>query len=236
LCTVTYLPLSQSSFILTHNRDEHHLRCIAKLPKKFMKHGIEIICPIDEQGGGTWFATSKLFTLCLLNGAYDKHVPKPPYKQSRGLIILDFFKLNSVELFKRDYDFSGIEPFTLIIIDHQNQQVNQIVSDAEHVFHVVKNSNEKHIWSSSTLYTNEEKERRINWFTDWQKKHIEYAQNDIVEFHEFRSNDNTQEGFIINRNGTLLTVSLTSVQKNSNNSIQFIYKDFVQHQTVQLEY
>ncbi|GBL36066.1 hypothetical protein EMGBS15_16610 [Filimonas sp.] len=101
MCTVTYLPVSSSSFILTHNRDEHHTRAIALLPEKKTMQDIEIIFPTDQQGGGTWIATSKEFTLCLLNGGFEKHIPSPPYRHSRGLVILDFLSIRRWTILRR---------------------------------------------------------------------------------------------------------------------------------------
>ena len=149
MCTVTFLPLGSSSFILTHNRDEHHTRSIALLPERKMIGDIELIYPKDEQGGGTWFATSKNYTLCLLNGGFEKHIPSPPYKHSRGLVILDFFLFNNVHQFKDEYLFTGIEPFTLIIIEHSTKQIHQIVKDEDQIHYSKKNENETHIWSSN---------------------------------------------------------------------------------------
>jgi uncharacterized protein with NRDE domain len=236
LCTVTYLPLPNHSFILTQNRDEHYARSVAKPIKKYTTNGHVVTYPCDENFGGTWFASSKFFTLCLLNGAYENHSVKPTYRHSRGLIILDFFSFNSIQAFTKKYNFSALAPFTLILIDHATNQVFEIIWDEKKLFITEKNATEKHIWSSSTLYSETDKQRRIDLFTTWQTQNINFTQNEIIQFHEMqhdRAND--AEGIFINRNNVLKTVSLVSLHKQNDEPNLMIYKDFIQHQTTQID-
>ena len=117
MCTVTFLPKGENGYILTSNRDETPKRA-ASPPQAYDVHGIAVTFPKDPLAGGTWIACDKQrFTLCLLNGAFEKHSHRPPYALSRGLMLLDFFKYNDAESFQIGYDFEGIEPFTLIIVD-----------------------------------------------------------------------------------------------------------------------
>ncbi len=234
MCTVTFLPLSHSSFILTHNRDEHHTRSIALLPERNMVYETEIVFPKDEQGGGTWFASSKEFTLCLLNGGFEKHISSPPYKHSRGLVIVDFFRFNDVNTFKESYDFAGIEPFTLIIIQHSSQQIHQFIKDEKQIHYSLKDNMCHQIWSSTSLYTGEDINKRVQWFNEWKRNHSEFTQSDIIEFHKRKHDDVQQEGIMINRNAVLFTVSLTSVYKNEEGTVAMKYEDFLQHKKKEL--
>src|SRR4051812_35703302 len=119
MCTVTYLPTHQNGFILTHSRDEKAIRKPALSPQAVIIGGQEVYFPQDPQGKGTWIATSAYTTLCLLNGAYIAHEPQPPYKHSRGLVLLHFFDYASIDNFIALYDFDGIEPFTLIMVEEE---------------------------------------------------------------------------------------------------------------------
>ncbi|MFW0694651.1 hypothetical protein ACN091_10365, partial [Aliarcobacter butzleri] len=56
-------------------------------------------------------------TACLLNGAFVAHTPQPPYKHSRGLVVLDAFDYVSIDSFINQYSFTGIEPFTLLLAE-----------------------------------------------------------------------------------------------------------------------
>ncbi len=122
MCTVTYLPLQDNGFILTSNRDETILRKSALPPAKYTIHNKCVVFPKDQQANGTWIATSpRSYTLCLLNGAFEKHTPNTSYKKSRGLALLDFFHYANANDFIDKYDFKGIEPFTMLIIKGNNK-------------------------------------------------------------------------------------------------------------------
>jgi uncharacterized protein with NRDE domain len=235
LCTVTYLPISNSSFILTHNRDEHFTRSIANLPAFYTKNNQRIVYPKDEQGGGTWFASSDKYTLCLLNGGFEKHQPKPPYKHSRGLVILDFFEFDSVESFKDDYDFSGIEPFTLLIIEHDSLKLFEFIQTETNIHYRELNAHQPAIWSSTTLYSNEARNLRLTMFSEWLLNRKIYSQEAIIQFHKYKESHIEKEGIMIDRNSILKTVSLTSVMKTDQNSISIYYEDFIQQKNLALD-
>src|SRR5919199_3470936 len=118
MCVVTLLPLP-GGFVLTSNRDEHVSRPAAIPPQTYSIDGHSITFPKDPQGGGTWLATFGTITVCLLNGAFVNHVHQPPYRRSRGLVVLDYFDTADPRQFIDSYDFSGIEPFTMVIAHNE---------------------------------------------------------------------------------------------------------------------
>ncbi len=164
MCTVTYLPKGHNAFILTHNRDEHHSRGLAQLPEKRAIEQSICLAPVDSTAGGTWIATSEQFTLCLLNGGFVKHTSNPTYRHSRGHIIFDFFLYNNVGKFLQEYRFEDIEPFTLILINHEGRVVTELVYDGKAIHHALVNQETPHIWSSSTLYSEADRLRRKIYF------------------------------------------------------------------------
>ena len=99
MCTVTFLPKGDTDFILTSNRDEDPSRASLALVAESV--GSQIVhFPKDPKAGGTWFASNKSdFTLCVLNGGFEKHKHNPPYRLSRGLMVLDFFKTLNAQTF-----------------------------------------------------------------------------------------------------------------------------------------
>ena len=114
MCTVTFIP-NRSGFTLTHNRDEAPSRSSVSIAQDDHKQDDLIVFPRDSKAGGTWFATSESGkTVCLLNGAFLKHHHNPPYKRSRGLMVLDFFDYHDPNRFFHEYELDGMEPFTLI--------------------------------------------------------------------------------------------------------------------------
>ena len=91
MCTVTFIPLKNNRFVLTSNRDESPQRSPETI-SSLRKEGQEIIFPKDKGAGGSWIAASSQDRLvCLLNGAFDCHQRTPPYRKSRGQMVLDFF-------------------------------------------------------------------------------------------------------------------------------------------------
>lgn len=232
MCTVTYLPKSNQHFILTHNRDEHHTRGLAFFPKKEIIHKSEVLIPTDVNAGGTWIATSKEYTLCLLNGGATKHISTPPYRHSRGFIILDFFKYNNTNHFFDQYNINQIEPFTLIIVAHEPRALYQIVSDGTTWQMSTLDDHENHIWSSTTLYSDEERQIRNEYFKSFIEKN-EWSKKAIIAFHTNKYKSEAETLIQINKQNILKTVSLTSILNEGN--ISMTYLDFNQDKESYLE-
>ena len=88
MCTVTYIPTPEGC-IVTSNRDEKITRERALSPQEYLIEGKKIIFPKDPKAGGTWVANNETKIIVLLNGAQEKHIPKPNYRKGRGLVVLD---------------------------------------------------------------------------------------------------------------------------------------------------
>ena len=86
----------------------------------------------------------------------------------------------------------------------------------------------------TTLYTKEQRENRVTWFSEWNKKNKEYSQQDIIQFHKNKQDAFENEGILINRDAILFTVSLASVFKNEVNEVSLYYEDFIQHKNKML--
>src|SRR6476619_3650958 len=114
MCTVSFVPFTKNHFILTSNRDETTARGLASSPVIIEKETYKLVCPIDPLASGTWIAASNYGDMiCLLNGAFKRHKHLPPYRKSRGLVVLDYFDTGEPEKFAAEYDLSNIEPFTM---------------------------------------------------------------------------------------------------------------------------
>jgi hypothetical protein len=235
MCTATYLPLSPGGFILTHSRDEKAIRRAAIPPRTIRIGGQQLIMPEDPQSGGTWIAASAQVSVCLLNGAFAPHQPQPPYgsgqpKHSRGLVIPHFFQYSSAATFFRDYDFRGIEPFTLLIAEVGKLTVLRWTG--ERVFMREKDPGKPHIWSSATLYTPEIIEKRESWFGDWCDQNPTPTVDAIREFHQTAGDGDGENSLLMNRRDTILTISLTSIVYQEDpidgDTNQMIYEDFTQ--------
>ncbi len=227
MCTVTYLPLGKDKFILTSNRDEGKSRKIALPPAKYSVYDTDVYYPKDADANGTWFAAaSKQFTLCILNGAFTPHEHKPPYKLSRGLMLLDFFKYKNVNDFCTQYDFTGIEPFTLLIFE-QNQAVtiHELRWDGTKLHTFIKDATVPQIWSSAQLYSTEVIKQREEWFAEWLKARNEFTMDKIIRFHKTGGNGNSYTDLLMNRDGRVFTVSITSVKRAEQSVMR--YEDMI---------
>ncbi|PQJ79368.1 NRDE family protein [Polaribacter porphyrae] len=216
MCTVTYLPLKNNNFILTSNRDETPLRKTIP-PKKYEENGVKLTYPKDELAGGTWIGTSnKNRLVCLLNGGFENHKRKLPYKMSRGIIVKNILSVDDAIHHINEFDFTDIEPFTLILVDWNSDLATyELVWDGE-TKHFTKLVEEPKIWSSSTLYTEEMKQLRKEWFADWLKENKSYKQGDILAFHKNEYLGTPETSPKMKRN-FVETVSVTSVLKIDDN-------------------
>ena len=230
MCVLTYVPIGDGGFVVTSNRDENIVRPKAKPPKKLKANGIEIFCPVDPTSGGTWIATSKKHTLVLLNGGYKKHISQPPYRQSRGKVILDFFNWNDADLFLENFAFDQMEPFTLLIFENENQvTITEAKWCSNSVFINKYEGKEPLIWSSATLYDQAAIEKRASWFLD----HIntishENTPEEILEFHENGGNWDENDSINLNRKNGIKTVSITQIEVNKDTK-RISYIDMENH-------
>ncbi len=222
MCVLTYVPFLDSQFVLTNNRDESTTRQRATLPQKYIICDTEVIFPKDPQAGGTWIATSEDFSLCLLNGAQQKHISKPPYKKSRGQVIVDFFTFKNVAQFLKLYDFNGIENFTLLIFEHHPiTSIHQLRYDGQKLSCQIIDPKVAHIWSSSTLYTDEIVKLRKAWFQDFLSK-FEANEQNLLDFHHNGGNGDSENDLKVNRNNLLKTHCITQVIKKDVSKMNFI--------------
>jgi len=221
MCTVTYLPIADNQFILTSNRDETPLRKTIP-PKKYVEDGVTLTYPKDEIAGGTWIGvSSKNRVVCLLNGGFVNHKRKLPYKMSRGIIVKNILIADNAIAFINDFDFTNIEPFTLILIDWDVKLVTyELVWDGMKK-HFKPLAQEPKIWSSSPLYTPEMKAERELWFTNWLENNKQESLKNILEFHK---NDSlgTKEISPKMKRKFVETVSITSIKKEENVEISYI--------------
>jgi uncharacterized protein with NRDE domain len=223
MCTVTYLPLGSTNFILTSNRDETPFRKTLP-PKRYLENGIELTYPKDALAGGTWIGLSeKKRLVCLLNGGFETHERKVPYKMSRGVLVKKILSEKNAVSFIHAFNFKGIEPFTLILVDwFERLKTYELVWDGATI-HFKEFSQEPKIWSSSILYTEDMKAVRKEWFADWLLENQQFSQDKILEFHQ-NENLGSKETSPKMKRAFLETVRITSVKK-VNKKVTMMYEN-----------
>lgn len=226
MCTVTYIPL-KDGFVLTSSRDEKVQRPTLK-PKAYLHHKALLVYPKDEIANGTWIAASnKNRIACLLNGAFQNHEKKDYYTKSRGQVLIDCFEYNSFEVALENLDLAGVEPFTLLLIDYSNEIVfYQLVWDGVRKHIQSKPNHVPQIWSSATLYSQQNRETRKSWFDNWIENHKDNIDFDILSFHTTKHSDIESNEIVMKRENDLQTVSVTQIILNAQYE-SFSYHDLV---------
>lgn len=224
MCTVTYLPTA-SGFVLTHNRDEAPSRSPHHISKEKIGKDI-VLFPRDTKAGGAWIATTKSGkTACLLNGAFIKHRHEPPYRRSRGLMLLDFLECETSRSFFRQYEFEGIEPFTFLLFE--NETVTELRWDGAQKHLKNLSPQEPHFWCSATLYPPEMQARREQVFRTWLGRPLHRLPTAVCRLHRTGSVGDPENDFVMNRSGKVCTVSITQVIEK-NNIAQMRYFDLLE--------
>jgi uncharacterized protein with NRDE domain len=232
MCTVTFIPVN-NKIIVTSNRDEKHGRLPAIAPAVYTKRTGTLLFPKDADAGGTWIAVHENGNMIvLLNGGLIKHEPKPPYKKSRGLVLIDLIDDENPYQNFLHADLKKIEPFTAIIFDEG--QLFECRWDGEIKYHAALKIHQPHIWSSVTLYDDKIIRKRKKWFEEWLKKNPSPSQNDILHFHQFTGDGDKHNDLLMNRDGQVFTVSITSIEMNDENALMQ-YVDIRNQQTHQHE-
>lgn len=230
MCTVTYIPLEGGNYLLTSNRDEAPARSPQNITRQRIA-GQELAFPRDEAAGGTWIAISSANRLaCILNGAFEKHERRPPYRRSRGLMALDFFEYPAAEDFLNDYRFEGMEPFTLIVLEQG--RLLEFRWDEQQGHRQWLDAGQPRIWSSAPLYPPEIRRKREQWFDEWRKGRNRFTREEILDFHFNAGDGDPWNDVVMNRGDIVRTVSVTSIVKDAA-ALDMQYHDLLNRQMKQ---
>jgi uncharacterized protein with NRDE domain len=209
MCTVTYIPTNDKYFI-SSNRDEKNSRAPAIVPAVYEINQKKLIFPKDGDAGGSWIALHENGNAAvLLNGAFEKHVPVPPYRKSRGKIFLNIIADQRPVRHFHQLNLDRIEPFTLVLLEKDTLYECRWDGNKKHYQQLKKHR--PYIWSSATLYQKSVVEKREQWFADFLNRNPHPTQKDILEFHQFSGDGDMHNDLLMEREGAYATVSITSM-------------------------
>ncbi|MCT8340734.1 NRDE family protein [Flavobacteriaceae bacterium TK19130] len=222
MCTLTFIPKPNDGFILTSNRDEAPERDTIP-PQLYKEEGVQLLYPKDAVAGGTWLGVSaKQRVVCLLNGGFEPHERKDDYRMSRGVIVKDVLVSSDAMQTLKEYNFKGIEPFTLVWADWQEQlHLYECVWD-EVKAHFSEKPIAPQIWSSSLLYTQEMKQKREDWFSSFLFENLKPTPHELWEFHHTAGEGSSHFDLVMDRN-FVTTKSITQIVKKD--AVRMKYKD-----------
>lgn len=209
MCTVTFIPV-KDSFFITSNRDEKLNRKTAVSPAMIEHNGHKLFFPKDADAGGTWIVMKENGDAAvLLNGAFICHKAEPPYRLSRGIIILDIISTERPSYTFTKINLQDIEPFTLVLLE--NNCLYEFRWDGTEKYCKQLNAGRPYMWSSATLYDGFAIKKREQWFASFLNNHPTPTQQDILHFHHFTDDGDKQNGLLMTRDGIYSTVSITSI-------------------------
>ncbi|MDN3596756.1 NRDE family protein [Zunongwangia endophytica] len=230
MCTVSIFPENKNSlsFVLTFNRDEAFDR-ETFAPKFENVNRCEMIFPKDGVAGGTWLGVSAQKRLIgIMNGEFTAHKRNPPYRKSRGVVVKEFLAVEDVFDYADQYNFEGIEPFTMIIVEWSSSLIiTELVWDAKKL-HIKNVAHKPRIWSSSPLYDSGMKLKRENWFQKFITEE-EITASTIWEFHHEAGSGDKNIDLIVDR-GFLKTQSISQIIVNDDEKL-FKYKELASGKT-----
>ena len=240
MCTVTYIPPTVDySFILTTNRDEKEYRR-TEAPAIHERNGLSLCFPQDILAGGSWIAANGEGRLCcLLNGAFVAHQKQEFHTYSRGKVLLDFVsgKEEVSVLFEKE-DFTNVEPFTIVTIEHDGGtiiQINECIWDGTRRHFRELDKRQAYIWSSVTLYSEESRNLRKEWFYKFlQEYRAQISPEKVFIFHSDTHTLDHSVNLIMHREGGLKTVSITQVTPH-NDKLLMNYFDLVEDANHKIE-
>jgi hypothetical protein len=228
MCTVTYIPAPGGPF-LTSSRDEQRTRPPALEPGYYAGDTGRLLFPKDPRAGGSWFVLHERGSaLVLLNGAREPHIPQPPYRMSRGLVLLELADSENCLVAFKMMNLNEIEPFIVILVEEDG--LHECYWDGIKKEDRPLDASIPHIWSSVTLYDPETIQRRREWFDQWLRNNPIPDATKVLAFHQFAGDGDPRHDVLMNRAGKVLTVSITSLQVKDGHA-RMVYRDILSGKT-----
>lgn len=199
MCTFSLLP-THDGLLVTSNRDEQLSRPDSKPPQQVQLGDKQVLYSADGLAKGTWFAVDTLgrFSV-LLNGAFERHIPKEQYRKSRGLVMLDLLAEKHFVKGFEDMALDQIEPFQII---HGNlNEAFQLVWDGEQKHLNSISTKEPSLFCSATLYSHSQQSAIKNQYHS-QLSSLPQTDVDMMELHY---TPQTQGGLRLQRDNVCTT-------------------------------
>ena len=232
MCTVTYIPPSKDhSFVLTSNRDEREFR--PTIPPEVYDDGDgKLAFPKDATAGGSWIAINHSGHInCLLNGGFVAHQKQEYHTESRGTVLLNFTRSgSSIRSYFENRNLVNVEPFTIVALKYTQGKIRNLTEfiwDGTDKYYRQLDTNKPYIWSSVTLYDEEDRKARKAWFERFCKENQGNITREMIfGFHSGRHTSDDTVNVVMQREGGLKTVSITQVVAVGN-KMRMSYSDLL---------
>lgn len=215
MCFVSYVP-TRGGFVFSSNRDEAPQRNAHRIGSVEV-HSKRIYFPVDILGGSWVFASDRGDIICLLNGAFVNHQRKSKYRMSRGLMLKEYFNYKDPIDFFATFDFSGMEPFTTVIVT--TEYFFDFVWDGSTQYIRELDRTQSYNWSSSTLYTSNVQTERSNWFYEALRDADIINAEEVKRIHQIQKDGREHDSLIMNRDNKVKTISITQIIAENGTSV-----------------
>lgn len=229
MCTLTFIP-KKFGFILTSSRDERVNR-LTIAPETYKIDGHDLIFPKDAEKGGSWLVLGEKMAVCLLNGSFSKFLLKRKYKESRGKIVLKRFDYKDNQAFLETENLKELPPFTMVIVCFENEvTLTELSWNGQAKCLKKLNPIEPKIWSSSTLYSEEQRNLRTIWFNQFLQTENYTLEQEILNFHQKEHSYDAAQNILMKREDGIQTTSISQIIK-AKNKCSFYYKNTLNNKT-----
>lgn len=232
MCTLSYVPLSYQT-IITVNRDESPGRAASE-PEIREEFGRRFWLAPEPVSGGSNLVLDIINNrlMVLLNGAFEAHESRPPYRMSRGVVIFEAFRFDSLNDMKNEFDLTNIEPFTLL--SFQNGKWEELRWDGEKAYFSKPASSVFQLWSSAKLYAPKDIREREEAFSHFVERSRAIYPQHLFDIHQRDRHDPRGLGFRMNYEDIVKTVSITQLVFE-NGRVMLRYMDLMREPKVMLE-
>ncbi len=208
MCTLSYYHRNDGP-IITANRDESPARNATGLSDYLSEKGNRYFITREPLHGGTNLVIGyRTRVSVLLNGAFGPHEFGKKYRMSRGLIVLESLEYPDLFDFSENFDFAGIEPFTMV---NFGDEIQEIRWDGNHISRKGYPKNEHHIWASAQLYAPGAIEKRRQWYADLTSSAQILETQNLFDFHQYGGDGDPQNDMVMNRSDLVRTISVSQV-------------------------
>jgi hypothetical protein len=228
MCTVSIIPVNDT-IVFTFNRDENIKR---QTPEYFVEKITErktIYFAKDTLAGGSWFTADEYGNVALLfNGALKNHLKKTDYLKSRGLILLEIIASADPVLFFKNYNLDQIEAFSIILFF--DSILYRLLWDGVAKITIILDKNEKHLFSSVTLYDEDTQQQRKEWLAHFVQNSV-LTPDTIFQFHLTSHINDKENGLLIQRENGIHTLSISQMVI-SDSTIDIVHLDVKTNQSI----
>lgn len=185
MCVISYIPLGDSSYIFTMNRDAIPGEEESVFPKSMDIGRSTIFYPKDLKTSGSWIIADARGTMAaVMCGAFNEHTADKTYVQSHEIMLMNRFRYDSFFMFSSLYDFVNIEPFTMISIERNSKMIRleEFRWDGEEIFKLQLDHTEPHIWSSCFGYSQDKVSSHRVMFNEFVAEN-RFNEDNIIDFH-----------------------------------------------------